>query len=372
MLKILHIISSISDGGIEKLLFDYYKELCNDVQFDIAANSIVNKQFASKFTDLGANIYTYTSLRRNPIKCTNDLLRIMNCQNYDIIQSHMANRIFIDLLAEKLINKHVKIISQSHSYNNPENIINRAIRIISTLITKIASDELYACGLDAAAWTWGNNTAPHIMKNAICVNNFRFNNNDRNSIRNELKISNDAYVICCIGRICKQKNQAFLVSVFEKLHHKFSNKSIYLLLVGKNDGTISLSEKKLNITDHVICTGSRDDISKILSAADCFALPSLYEGLPISVVEAICSGLPCLLSDRITREVRISPLISFIECNNACIWIDILSEEIKNGSLADRKKRSEAGIRSARSAGYDLHEAAKIELQHYYSILERE
>ena len=150
-----------------------------------------------------------------------------------------------------------------------------------------------------------------IMTNAIDTSKYKFNESSRNSIRKRLMI-NDKFVIICVGRLSDQKNQVRLVDIFSCFTKRHSDSVLLFVGEGDKEEEIRCKSKKYGIEDNVFMLGVRDDIEELLSAADCFVLPSNFEGLPISVIEAQCSGLPCLLSDSITKEVKLTNLVTYL------------------------------------------------------------
>ena len=140
-----------------------------------------------------------------------------------------------------------------------------------------------------------------IIYNAINVDKFIYNEENRKKIRNELNISEEDFVIGHVGRLSDVKNHNFLIDVFDEINKEVKSK---LVLVGEGELRNKLEEKvrELNLDDRVIFLGMRTDIEEILSAFDSFVFPSKYEGLSLSLVEAQASGLRCFLSTNISEE----------------------------------------------------------------------
>ena len=116
-----------------------------------------------------------------------------------------------------------------------------------------------------------------------------------------------------MGRFVYQKNQEFLIKVFAEIkdleRNKKTGKPKYkLLLVGAGEREQEYREmvKEYEIEQSVIFTGYRTDIPELLQVMDIFCLPSRFEGLPISLIEAQASGLVCLANETITKEANIT------------------------------------------------------------------
>lgn len=150
-----------------------------------------------------------------------------------------------------------------------------------------------------------------VLKNGVSVDAIR-NANDRNTIRGELGISENAFVLGHIGRFSSVKNQSFLVDVFIKIKEK--NKHAFLLMIGDGADMDKVIEKLTRecLNGRYLILSNRGDIGDLLSAMDVFVLPSLYEGLPLSLIEAQIAKKPCFISDRVSSCATISNLVEKI------------------------------------------------------------
>jgi glycosyltransferase involved in cell wall biosynthesis len=136
-----------------------------------------------------------------------------------------------------------------------------------------------------------------------------------------------------------------------------------LLLVGVGPLMQETAKKavELGIAERVIMTGNRDDVPALLGAMDVFAFPSLWEGLPMTVVEAQAAGLPCVISDTITKEVGLSDLVRYLPLGDAEMWADALLERRAREDVTDAIVK----------AGYDIRVTAQ-RLAELYTRLDRE
>ncbi|HHY99566.1 MAG TPA: glycosyltransferase family 1 protein, partial [Tissierellia bacterium] len=162
------------------------------------------------------------------------------------------------------------------------------------------------------------------------------------------------------GRFHPAKNHEFLLTVFAEIHKR--NDNTKLILVGDGDlrPEIERQISDLQLGSSVILTGSRSDVPKLLQAADCFLFPSRWEGLPVTVVEAQASGMPCLISNRITKDVNVSPLVKYLSIDNgADIWVNSLDE-------IDYSRQD--AIELIKNARFDISSTA-IWLQNFYQGL---
>lgn len=157
------------------------------------------------------------------------------------------------------------------------------------------------------------------IPNGINIDKYSFNLSDRNTIRKKYNL-NLKKVIGNVGALIEQKNHEFLLRAFKKAYEK--DKELYLVIIGEGDCAERINKKikKLGIEDAVLMLGKTHEVSRWLSAFDIFALPSIFEGLPVSVVEAQASGLVCLLSDRITKEVCVTDRVHYLSIDDENVW----------------------------------------------------
>lgn len=155
----------------------------------------------------------------------------------------------------------------------------------------------------AGKWMFGENSDVAVINNGIDIEKYRFNDSVRELIRKQFNIDNSEKLIIHTGAFREQKNHDFLIDIFYEITKNYNNVKLMLVGSGMLEENIRTKVNDLDLERSVIFTGNRNDISDLLSAADLFLFPSLYVGFPNSVIEAETSGLPCLISDTITKEV---------------------------------------------------------------------
>ena len=163
-----------------------------------------------------------------------------------------------------------------------------------------------------------------------------------------------------------QKNHTFLIDIFAKLHEK--NKDTILLLIGEGELEEKIKEKikGLGLWDSVIFTGSIPNVHEMYQMRDVFILPSLYEGLPVVGIEAQASGVPCIFSDTVTAEVKITDGVEFIPLtSDTDVWAEAI---LKNSKDFKRTNRKEDIIR----AGYSIHTEAEKMQNLYLAMMNQE
>ena len=218
--------------------------------------------------------------------------------------------------------------------------------------------QLFACGKEAGKWMFGTDDF-RVLNNAIDAERYRFDPEVRQEVRRELGIPADAPVAGHVGRFMAPKNHGFLLRIFAELPDHAR-----LLLVG--DGELLAENERLaeelGVRDRVIFAGLRSDVDRMLQAMDVFVFPSLYEGLPLSVIEAQAAGLPCLISDKVPIECKKTDLVTQIPLDaSPAEW----AEAVLSAAEAPRGDT----LAQIRETGFDIRANAEW-LQNYYLSFE--
>lgn len=209
---------------------------------------------------------------------------------------------------------------------------------------------MIACSAEAGEWLFGKDACKkenyYFLPNAVDLERFRPDDAVRDRYRREMGLE-DKLVIGHVGRYSEQKNHPFLIKLFEKLHEK--RPDARLLLVGGGERMEQTRETvmKLGLSDAVIMTGNRDDVDALLQAMDIFAFPSLWEGLPVTLVEAQAAGLPCVIADNISSDVDITPLVTRLPIDDPEVWAEELSKEHPRQDVTEDIIRSGFDIKSS-------------------------
>lgn len=228
-------------------------------------------------------------------------------------------------------------------------------KITRPLMLKFSNVYL-ACGTDAGRWLFGSNEFT-VIPNGKKISIYRFNIETRQMIRESLALPADAIVIGHVGRFNKQKNHPKLLELFKELRNR--SDKYRLVLIGDGDLLPKMKEMacSLNIEDYVSFLGSRSDVAALLNAMDCMVLPSLYEGLPNVVVEWQINGLPCIVSDSVTRECALTPLVRFSSLSESVsAWADAVETSLQHSC---RERDSVNAASAVAEAGYDIAKIAE-------------
>ena len=194
----------------------------------------------------------------------------------------------------------------------------------------IRNTEMFlACSKLAGEWMFGKkNTDSQKYKtifNGVEVEKYLYNESIRKQYRENLGFG-DSFIIANIGRFSYQKNQSFLVEVFSRFHQTFPNSK--LVFVGSGELETSIKEKvnALGLNEKVIFLGLRKDVYCLLSAFDVMVMPSRFEGLPVTMVEAQMASLPCVVSANITDEAKFTKNVEYVEGWEICRWVKLIKQ----------------------------------------------
>ena len=364
MIRVLHVVTYMGRGGIETMLMNYYRKLDKEkIQFDF----LVHRDFVADYDDeilsLGGKIYRLTKL--NPFSL--DYIKRLDSffrehSEYKIVHSHIDSMSSIPLKYAKKYGIPVRI---AHAHNcAEEKNIKYYFKLYYKRKLKNYANVFMACSDEAGKWLFGGNEYS-LLRNAIDTDLYKFDDSIRILKRRELGVSDGTLVIGNVARFYPQKNHSFMVKVFKEL--LLCKPNSILVFVGEGDSNNIKSEieqecVELGIKDKVMFLGVRNDVPQLLQAMDVFFFPSLFEGLPVSIIEAQTSGLPCLISDKVPIECKKSDLVYVCKLTeNISAWVSKLIDISKN----DRKDGRNAIIKS----GFDIYENVKQLEKFYYNKL---
>ena len=344
MERILHNIGGIGLGGSQTFVMELYRKMDRSkIQFDfvIFSDKHADEGYKNEILSLGGKIFLsprYSA--KNHFKfCKWWKNFFRDHPEYRIIHGHVYSCASVYLSIAKRYG--LKTICHAHSTANGGNFVSRIIKRLYEIRIKNIADYLFACSTDAGRWLYGVNATKkdnyYLIPNCIDVAKFSFSKEKRREIRDLHGVTEETFLIGHVGSFRVAKNHEFIISVFERI--KLLNSNAVLMLVGVGDRMDHIKEicDRKNLSEAIIFAGNRHNVSDYYSAFDCFLFPSLWEGLPVSVVEAQASGLPCFISDRITKDVVLTDLIETISLNeSANYWAErVLTSAGKQRCAAD-------------------------------------
>lgn len=357
--RVLHAVVNMHRGGAETLLMNIYRNIDTDkVQFDfLTSNTGV---FDDEIRSRGGIVHRIPYITSaGPFGYARALSRFFKCHpEYKIVHSHMDKMSGLVLREAEKCGVPIRI-THSHNTGSEGNLLTRLVKLYYGRFLASSPTDRFACSEAAAKWLFGARaSSAHIIKNGIEYEKFAYSPEIRDEMRGELGITRDTNVIGHIGRFNRQKNHSFLIKAFSI--YAAANPKAMLLLVGggRLEEKIKNEVRSLGIEDKIIFAGVRGDVPRLLQAMDLFVFPSLHEGLPVTLIESQASGLSCLVSDRVTREVDLGAgLVRFLPIDRTETWAE---------AFCDDFIRREDGPSIIKSNGYDITDTARI-LEDFYT-----
>lgn len=361
MIKMCIYCEKWGSGGIESYLVNMLEQMSNrGLIADIVTAEITSDLYVSRLDKIGIQVI---ELSGSPYKIAENRSRlhlIFQHTHYDVFYLNAFIAVSMIYLKDAETYHIARRIVHSHNNCLRASITRPAKmffhKISQQIYLKYATD-YWACSMEAAEFLFGKDVrkSEHfkIIKNGIDTQNFKFNDNVRKEIRERLGISNQI-VIGHIGRISYQKNQSFLLEVFQKVVE--NQPEMLLLLIGDGDTTmLQRRATELQIAHSVKFLDATNQVAQLLSAMDVFVFPSIFEGFGIVAIEAQCAGLPTICSSQVPSDVDVTPLCEHLMLNDdISVWVGAITEASKNNvnsrdTYADRIKR----------AGYDIRDSAE-------------
>ncbi len=355
MIRILHVLGGLERGGAESMVMNFYRAIDRTkVQFDFIIHTEKHQAYYDEIIHLGGKIYSFPAFRGiNAFTLRKNWVDFFKTHpEYKILHSHV--RSYASLYLPIAHKAGLKTIIHSHSTSNGKGLASVVKRIMQYPL-RFQADHFFACSKEAGTWLFGgkivNSEKFHILQNAIDVDRYRFNQKIRDEYRKELGVV-DKKTFIHVGRFHPAKNHTFLLNLFAEIHKKDNNTVLLLAGDGKLRPAIEKQIGDLDIHDSVILLGSRSDIPNLLQASDYFLFPSAWEGLPVTVVEAQAAGIPCYVSDKVTKEVGISDLVKYLPIDQGFqSWIDAL----ENTNQIEKKDV----FKQISKAGFDIKDISK-------------
>lgn len=303
MIRILHIIAAMNRGGAETFIMNVYRKINREkIQFDFLTNCDSGGAYDQEIHSLGGKIYNITSRRESILKNKNELVNFFEKHNeYKIVHQHSSSQSYnTPLLVAKKKGVPIRIL-HSHNSKIVGNSLHIYIHKINRIIYNDLSTDLFACSDIAGKWMFGNKTFS-VINNGIETQKFAYNYKRRTKIRNALGINKEQILFGNIGSLTTQKNHKFLIDIFNDIKKIKPDSKLLIVGDGNLKPIIVEKSKKLGILKDIIFTGIVDNPEDYLQAMDAFIFPSLFEGLPVTLIEAQTSGLKCFISNNITDQ----------------------------------------------------------------------
>lgn len=350
-------------NGITNVIFNYLQSIdATGFSFDYVSINKPEEQYVDAVQNKGGNVYVIPRSRWHVLSYFYTLASLIRKNKYDAIHVHTnSHTVVLELLAAKLGGCTIRI---THSHNTTCNSVIMH-KLLTPLFNILCTNRL-ACGIDAGKWMFGD-TPFIVINNGVNTEKFAFNQLARERLRHDLDINENEMLIGHVGIFNDQKNHIFLIDIFNEIVSRNASYKLCLLGDGPHKGMITEKVGKLRIKDNVIFAGNVNNVHEYLSAFDLIVMPSLYEGLPLSLIEQQANGLPCFVSDTITKEADKTGNLIFLSLNDSAEkWANKVLHTLLP---VDRKLESENAIVNIKKAGYSIQEEAQKLRQYCINVI---
>lgn len=357
-IKVL-IVSTVGLGfdGISNVILSHIQYIDQD-KFDISVASTTNidEQIKKLINEKGISVIELPNRKRNLVKYYVSLAKHIKANGYEVIHAHgNSSTLLIEMLATRKVHKCVRIV-HAHSMSCSHKLANL---ILSPFFIR-SYDIALACSKSAGEFLFGNNKFSVIV-NGRDIDKYRFCNKNRESVRTQYGIQ--GLLLGHVGNFLEVKNHRFILEIFRSVLQRCP--SAKLMLIGDGPLKSEIVEAAADISEHIFFLNRISNVEVYLSAMDVMILPSFYEGLPLTAIEWQINGLPCIISDRVSKESRLTENVHFLPIHeNAKEWadrvIDLHSKVERNSVYAEKS------LQQVRSKGFAIEDAV-LELQKVYT-----
>ncbi len=343
-MRVLHLFTNphLTNGAtvFEYRISEFLKG--EKIYFDYLVTEQASDEELMRYKSMGSVVYRLPidnnhGLLIRELKINLQYFSFFRKHHYDIVYADTENALrSIHLFMARLAGIKVRVV---HSHNTGLQTSSKKSRIIARSMRsffKASATHYFACSDMAAEWLFPKSIYEKkqytVLRNGVDLEKFKFNSEIRRNIRREYQIAEDESVIGNVGRFMPQKNHEFLLDIFSAILKKRSKVKLMLIGTGPLMEEIQEKTRRLGITDKVIFVGNIPNVNDYLHAMDVFLMPSLFEGLPITGIEAQANGLPCIFADTITKELKITKQAEYCSLNeSASAWATCVLAAVDRG-----------------------------------------
>ena len=355
-INVLVLITAMDRAGAETMMMNYLRHIDRDkIHMDFVVNREYESDYEKEIKELGSKVYHLSPIYPNTVRKYKKEFKkfLKEHPNYDVIHSNLEERSAYPLAIAKKAGIDLRIV---HAHSNLKHVdIKYLFRLYLRKKLRGKYTHSFACSTGTAKWLFGDDKRTIIVRNAIDTDEFKYDENLRKKAREELGIDDETILIGHVGRFSYEKNHKYLLRTFAEVNKMKPKSKLVLIGGGKNKSELNLKKEiiktidDLNLKDKVIMLGVRDDMPYIMQAIDIFALPSLSEGFPLTLMEAQALGLKCIVSDQVPKECNVTGEVKFLPVNTPpeeAAWELLL--------LKDKKVDPIEMNRKVKAAGYDI------------------
>lgn len=361
-MNVLHYIPGFNTGGIESVFLNWFRHIDKtQINFELLVRSYdPESPLLKEYLASGGKLHTLATPSLNPktmFAFYRKVRRFFKTHpDFDFLHVHVADDPFVVDVAKKSGIEEVAIHAHTTGYN--ESYKSQGLKSKIRTHNVNAAQHHIAITQAAAKWMFPEEGNVRIIHNGIDTKAYLFDENVRENYRKQLQIDNQ-YVIMHVGRFSEVKNHLFMLDLFEKVTETISHARMVFVGDGPLQSDIQAEVNERKLQHQVDFLGPRGDVPALLQAADIFLLPSKFEGLGLSAVEAQAAGLPTIVSDRVPTEVAITDLVTFLSLEAPLAdWVQVIQDYSKQSERKDTSKE-------VQEAHYDISQTVR-DLSEFY------
>ncbi len=356
MEKVL-VINTANTGftGITSVILNYTQATKDAVEYDFVLNAKVVPTHRDLLAQCGREVYIPPCSRsRKPLRYLKWLTRLMRENKYDVVHVHgNSGTTYVEMRAAKKAKIPTRVV-HSHSTSTKFPLAHRILKpFLNRTLTRAV-----ACSEKAGKWLFTGDFT--VLPNAIHIDKFVYSPETRAEYDKLLALEGK-WAIGHVGYMDVEKNHLYLLRVFQELVKREPDARLLLIGDGRLRGEIEKFIADAGLQDVVTLLGKRADVAELYQCMDAFVLPSLFEGLPVTLIEAQTAGLPCFVSDRVTREVDVTNETKFIGIDDSDVerWVEALLD------AKNRERDRSACAKIMLESGWNIDNCAEALLEIY-------
>lgn len=343
MINILMLIHNLRPAnGVASFVMNYFRKLDpNEVHMDFALYADRPSPYYKEIERTGSSIYILPKVKdvkSHLGKCN----EVLTAKNYDVIHDNTLHISIPMMWCAKKNRIPVRILHSHNTKLGETQLKEVRNKLFLSLLLGFATDYT-ACSKSAGEAMFGQNPFD-VIPNVISSDNYRFDKKNRQIVRGQMDVG-QKYIIGTVGRLAEQKNPFFAVDVIKNLHEEMPDTEYWWIGSGGLDDQVKEYIKSCGALSYIKLLESRNDVLELYQAMDCFFLPSLFEGLPVTGVEAQAMGLPMVVSDTVTDEMVYTDLVDYVSLSESAeVWAKhlkkALERKVDRESYSDKLKQS--------------------------------
>jgi len=359
MIRVLQCVNNMHRAGLETMLMNYYRHIDRmQIQFDFLTHRPERADYDDEIERLGGRVFYAPRLYPHHYAEYFSFMTkfFQEHPEYQIMHSHIDAMSFLPLLAGKRAGVPIRI---AHSHNTSiDKDFKYPLKQLFRYALPTAVTHRASCGEEAGKFLFRGADFT-LIPNAMEPERFRFDAALRQETRQMLGLDGQL-VLGHVGRFSYQKNHPYLLEIFRAVLQKQDEAVLMLIGTGEDEAKVRELAKQLGVSEKVRFLGSQADVSPFYQAMDVFVMPSRFEGVPLTGVEAQYALLPCVFSDRVPKEVAFTERCSFVPLEkSAGEWAD----RILNAADCQRETLEITDNR------YDIHQASQLLTDYYLRLL---